>query len=117
MSIAMREKAISRLLTDDYAERILVATYFYPRSVQEISDKYDIPIAACYRKMHDLEDAGLVETDKIVTTSKGKNMKLYKSQLKSACIMFQEGHFKIRLEFNTDEDINNRWIKIPIPTR
>ena len=113
----MREKAISRLLTDDYAERILVATYFYPRSVQEISDKYDIPIAACYRKMHDLEDAGLIEVEKIVTTSKGKNMKLYKSQLKSACIMFQEGHFRIRLEFNHDEDINNRWIKIPIPTR
>lgn len=113
----MREKAISKLLTDDYAERILVATYFYPRSVQEISDKHDIPIAACYRKMHDLEDAGLVECEKIVTTSKGKSMKLYRSQLKSACIMFQEGHFKIKLEFTHEQEFNNRWIKIPIPSR
>jgi predicted ArsR family transcriptional regulator len=113
----MREKTISKLLTDDYAERILVATYFYARSVQEISDKYDIPIAACYRKMHDLEDAGLVECEKIVTTSKGKSMKLYRSQLRSACIMFQEGHFKIKLEFAQEQEFNNRWIKIPIPSR
>jgi predicted ArsR family transcriptional regulator len=117
MITAMREKAISKLLTDDYAERILAATYFYARSVQEVSDKYDIPIAACYRKMHDLEDAGLVEVEKIVTTSKGKNMKLYRSQLKTACIMFQEGHFKIRLEFNHEEELNNKWVTIPIPTR
>ena len=48
---AMREKDVSRLLTDEYAERILVATQDVPRSVQEISDRYDIPIAACYRKI------------------------------------------------------------------
>ena len=40
----MREKDVSRLLTDEYAERILVATQSTSRSVQEISDKYDIPI-------------------------------------------------------------------------
>src|SRR6266542_3259434 len=51
----MREKDVSRLLTDEYAERILVATQTVSRSVQEISDKYDIPIAACYRKIHELE--------------------------------------------------------------
>ncbi len=111
----MREKEISRLLTDDYAERILAATYFSARSAQEISDAYDVPIAACYRKIHELEDAGLLKCQKIVTTRKGKSMKLYRSTLIKACIMYEDGVFKVRLEFKTEEPINNTWIKLNTP--
>ena len=113
----MREKVISRLLTDDYAERILVATYFSPKSAQEISEKYDVPIAACYRKIHELEEAGLIMCQRIVTTPKGKSMKLYRSQLRKACIMYEEGVFKVRLEFKHEEPINNTWIQLNTPQR
>jgi hypothetical protein len=111
----MREKEISRLLTDDYAERILAATYFSARSAQEISDTYDVPIAACYRKIHELEDAGLLRCQKIVTTRKGKSMKLYRSQLLNACIKYEDGVFKVMLEFKHEEPINNTWIKLNTP--
>jgi hypothetical protein len=113
----MREKEISRLLTDDYAERILAATYFSARSAQEISDTYDVPIAACYRKIHELEDAGLLKCQKIVTTRKGKSMKMYRSHLLKACIMYEDGVFKVRLEFKTAEPINNTWIKLNTPIK
>src|SRR5205814_8325662 len=43
----MREKDVSRLLTDEYAERILVATQSTSRPAQEISGKDHIPIAGC----------------------------------------------------------------------
>lgn len=108
----MREKDISRLLTDDYAERILVATYKAPRSVQEISDKYDIPIAACYRKIHELEDAGFLKCAKIVTTPKGKTMKLYQATLKTAHLMYKDGSFKVKFEFEHDTSINGKWIEL-----
>ena len=111
----MREKQISKLLTDDYAERILAATYFSARSAQEISDTYDVPIAACYRKIHELEDSGLLRCQKIVTTRKGKSMKLYRSQLVRACIMYEDGIFKVRLEFKHEEPINNIWVKLNTP--
>ncbi len=111
----MREKQISKLLTDDYAERILAATYFSAKSAQEISDTYDVPIAACYRKIHELEDAGLLRCQKIVTTRKGKSMKLYRSQLLRACIMYEDGIFKVRLEFKHEEPINNTWVKLNTP--
>ncbi|PYO11872.1 MAG: hypothetical protein DMD31_17740 [Gemmatimonadetes bacterium] len=81
----MREKDISRLLTDEYAERILVATQENPRSVQEISDKYDIPIAACYRKIH---------------------------QLRSAVLMYQDGIFKVKFDFDNDRDLSGKWIEL-----
>lgn len=108
----MREKDISRLLTDDYAERILVATHEEPRSVQEISDTYDIPIAACYRKVHELEDAGFLNVAKIVTTPKGKAMKLYQATLKSAHLVFEAGYFKVKFEFHQDSKMNGKWFEL-----
>ncbi|TLZ68679.1 MAG: helix-turn-helix transcriptional regulator [Methanobacteriota archaeon] len=108
----MREKDVSRLLTDEYAERILVATQRIPRSVQEISDKYDIPIAACYRKIHELEEAGFLNVAEIVTTPKGKTMKLYRSLLKSAMLVYQEGIFKVKFEFDGDREISDKWIEL-----
>ena len=111
-SRAMREKDVSRLLTDEYAERILVATQRIPRSVQEISDKYDIPIAACYRKIHELEEAGFLNVAEIVTTPKGKTMKLYRSLLKSAMLVYQEGIFKVKFEFDGDREISDKWIEL-----
>jgi hypothetical protein len=113
----MREKHISRLLTDEYAERILVATHDRPRSVQDVSNKDDIPIAACYRKVHELEELGLLHCAEIVTTPKGKTMKLYRSQLKTATLIYEKGVFKVRLEFNYDRDINGKWIELnPVVT-
>ena len=108
----MREKDISRLLTDEYAERILVATQVQPRSVQEISDKYDIPIAACYRKIHELEAAGFLRVAEIVTTPKGKTMKLYQSQLRSAVLMYQDGIFKVKFDFDNDRELSGKWIEL-----
>ena len=108
----MREKDISRLLTDEYAERILVATQSVPRSVQEISDRYNIPIAACYRKIHELEEAGFLKIAEIVTTPKGKTMKLYRSLLKSAMLLYEAGTFKVKFEFDYDKDINGKWIEL-----
>src|SRR3972149_8168331 len=106
----MREKDISRLLTDEYAERILVATQENPRSVQEISDKYDIPIAACYRKIHELEGAGVLRCAEIVTTPKGKTMKLYGSLLKSAHLRYEEGVFRVKFELDGEKEINGKGI-------
>ena len=108
----MREKDVSRLPTDEYAERILVATQSISRSVQEISDKYDIPIAACYRKIHELEEAGFLNVAEIVTTPKGKTMKLYRSLLKSAMLVYQEGIFKVKFEFDGDREISDKWIEL-----
>ena len=108
----MREKDISRLLTDEYAERILVATQRNARSVQEISDRHDIPIAACYRKIHELEEAGFLKCSEIVTTPKGKTMKLYRSQLQSAMLVYEAGVFKVKFEFDGDRDTGGRWIEL-----
>ncbi len=113
----MKEKAVSRLLTDEYAERILVATQNRPCSVQEISDAYDIPIAACYRKIHELEDAGFLRCAEVVTTPKGKAMRLYRSELLRANLVYENGEFKVKFEFRGEGGETTEWISLcPSPT-
>ena len=51
----------SRLITDEYAARILVATFKKPKSAIDLSREYGIPIAATYRRIHMLEKAGLIK--------------------------------------------------------
>jgi len=110
----MRENLIARLLTDEYSERILVATYYNLMSAQDLSEKYDIPIAACYRRIHDLERLRLLKCEKEITGEKGKPIKLYKSQLKSACLLFDKGSFKVRFEFPDEDELNGKWIELNI---
>src|SRR2546426_11020133 len=107
----MREKDISRLLTDEYAERILVATQKSPRSVQEISDKYDIPIAACYRKIRTLEEVGLIQCVDRILTQKGKRKNLYTSCLRNAYIFFENGRLRARFQLATGvvQDFGGDW--------
>ena len=50
----------SKLLTEEYSAKILLALMGRPKSALELSDKLDIPIAACYRKINLLESAGLI---------------------------------------------------------
>ena len=88
---------IASLLTDDYAIKILVATYSKPRNAIEISQKLDVPIAACYRRIHALEAVGLIHAVEIAK-QRDRKIAYYASLLKNAYLFFEEGQLKIRLE-------------------
>ncbi len=87
------------VLADSYAKRILVGCYQKPKQVQELSWRYDIPIAAAYRKVHSLEEAGFLEVAKRKTSRRGKKVKMYKTVLKKAVILFEDGEFKVEFKY------------------
>jgi len=91
----------SKLLTDNYSARILAVTMYHPRSAQEISVKYGIPIAACYRRIKQLEDNGLLECTERRLNQKGKRVSLYISKLKNAYIFFESGKIRVRIQLTT----------------
>jgi hypothetical protein len=39
-------------------------------------------------------------------------MKLYRSLLKSAQLVYQDGVFKVKFEFDGNQDINGKWIEL-----
>ena len=91
----------SRLVTDEYSAKILVATFKKPKSAIDLSREYGIPIAACYRRIHALERAGLIRCTERALTQKGKRISLYMSQLKNAYIFFENGRLRVRFQLAT----------------
>ncbi len=87
----------SKLLSDIYSIKILSSTYNRPRSAQELSLKFDIPIASCYRRIHELEKAGLMCCTSRVLTNKGKRLRLYQSQVNGIYLYFQYDKVKVKL--------------------
>jgi hypothetical protein len=105
MTPEQRSKEVSRLLADDYSQKILVSTYTSPMSAQRLSKICQIPIAACYRRIHELEQAGLLGVDREKEVYKGRKVRLYKCKLRSATIRFNNGKFAVR--FDTEPENGN----------
>ena len=93
-----RIKEVSRLLADDYSQKILASTYAAAMSAQRLSKICQIPIAACYRRIHELEEAGLLSVDREKEVYKGRKVRLYRCRLRSATIKFLNGRFVVRYD-------------------
>jgi predicted transcriptional regulator len=109
----------SRLITDEYSAKILVATYKKPKSAIELSREYGIPIAACYRRIHALEKAGLIRCTERALTQKGKRISLYLSQLKNAYIFFENGKLRVRFQLasGSTQDFGGDWKAVDVLSR
>ena len=95
----MQTYEMAKLLTDEYATKIVIGTLKQPKSAIQLSRELGIPIAACYRRIKHLERAGLLKCVNKVLTKKGKRVALYSSQLKNAHIFFEDGKVMVKVEF------------------
>jgi hypothetical protein len=109
----------SRLITDEYAARILVATFKKPKSAIDLSREYGIPIAACYRRIHMLEKAGLIKCVERALTQRGKRISLYLSQLRNAYIFFENGKLRVRFQLasGVTKDFGGDWKAVDVLSR
>jgi len=105
MTPEQRTKEVSRLLADDYSQKILASTYAAALSAQRLSKVCQIPIAACYRRIHELEQAGLISVDREKEVYKGRKVRLYRCRLRSATIKFLNGRFVIRYDTEPDNGV------------
>ncbi len=92
---------VSQLLTDEYSIKILVATVRQPKSAQDIAAKYGIPIAATYRRIKDLETAGLLVCQERRLSQQGKRVSYYISMLKNAYVFFEDGSLRVKFQLKT----------------
>ena len=91
----------SKIIADEYAAKILAATYTIPKSAIRLSHDLGIPIAACYRRIRMLESASLIRCEERVLTQKGKRMSVYVSNLKNAFIFLENGKLRVRFEMKS----------------
>ncbi|MFO8050144.1 MAG: ArsR family transcriptional regulator [Thermoplasmatota archaeon] len=100
----MNPLAVTKLLSDEYTIKILTATFKMPRSANYLSIKFDIPIAACYRRIRELERMDLLNLTEKILTPRGKRVSLYQSNLKCAYLTFENGKLKAFLELSGHKD-------------
>lgn len=89
---------ITNLLTDRYVAKILLATHGKPLSAQQLSRKYDIPIAMCYRAIKQLGNLGFVICIDKVLNNRGKWVKRYISQVIKVSAVLEHGKFRAKVE-------------------
>jgi hypothetical protein len=77
----------SRLLTEEYSAKILLATMGKPKSAFELSDKLKL-----------LEDSGLMFCAERRLTQAGKRISMYKSNVRNAQIVFERNKIRAKIE-------------------
>ncbi len=91
--------AVIRTVLDGYAFRILMATNESECSAFDLSRRFGIPIVACYRRLRQLEDLGVIAPSRVAAASAGHSIRLFRSHLRSARIVFEEGRLWAKVEF------------------
>lgn len=102
---------IMKLIADEYNIKILSATLKAPKSAFELSAVLNIPIASCYRKVHDLERSNLLEVADSILTQDGKRLKLYRSNVMHFYVTFERECLKVEvnLKKSASEKIVKMW--------
>lgn len=84
-------------LLDDHALRILIALHQETLTAQEISQRYKIPIAPCYRRIRRLLSLELVSEAGYVTEGRRRPARLYKSEVDRFTIAYGSGEMTLHL--------------------
>jgi DNA-binding Lrp family transcriptional regulator len=94
----MEPLQLSQTVMDEYSARILMGTGERSASALELSRRFGIPIAACYRRIKELEGLGLVYCEREVPSRNGKGLQMFRSRLRSVRITLEDGNLRARVE-------------------
>jgi len=97
----MQPLQVSQTIMDEYSARILLGTSSGPVSAIDLSRRFGIPIAACYRRIKDLERLGLMFCERELPSRNGKGLQLFRSRLKSVRISLEDGQLSARVELGS----------------
>jgi len=89
-----------RLMLDEYSSQILGLTSPQSMNAIELSDALGIPIAACYRRIRALKEAGVLKEEGRAVSVGGKLVATYRSSVESAEVLLDDGRLRIQIKAN-----------------
>jgi DNA-binding transcriptional ArsR family regulator len=106
-----QEEAILAALGDAQARAILLQLNNAPRSAQDLTQVCGLPQASVYRKLRELQDAGLVGIQRSVLTPDGHRTDLFRSLLVSARVLYRGDRAEVLAAFRTmsAERLGDMW--------
>jgi predicted transcriptional regulator len=95
------------MLGDEYTRRVLAAVTERPRSGREVMDAADVSKATAYRRLGDLEEAGLVDSE-MVFDPDGHHHERFHAVVESVAVDFGEDGVDVTLETDGSERESDR---------
>lgn len=91
----------SKIITDDFAVRILIEAARHPVSVLDMSFKLNIPLAACHSRIKLLEENSLIHCLKMPLTEEGTHAYVYVTDYNNMEILFSNFQEELDLTDST----------------
>ena len=113
------------LVLDKHTSRILDLTSNGPMNATELSRVIGIPLAACYRRIRALREAGLLREDIKTISEGGKSVSSYKATIERAEVVLKDGRLSINMTVDGEEaddeidfttEASMLWWKRPKPS-
>ncbi len=95
-----------RLVLDEYSARIIQLTSPHSMNAIQLSDALGIPIAACYRRIRTLKEAGVLKEEGRAVSIGGKLVATYRSSLETAEVVLTDGRLRIQIKANGQKTAN-----------
>lgn len=98
----LTEPVVLEALSDDSARQVIAACATDARSVKEISEVADIPLASTYRHVRSLVDSGILVRARSAISEDGKRFDLFRSRIHDASLSLTPDGIEVRWGVNDD---------------
>jgi len=102
---SVRKLELQQFIADEYASKILSATYGNPMNVQQISRACGIPIAVTYRRISKMEALGMLRCVGYEEMYRGKKVSYYQCAIGRVNMTFIDGKFQTEIQFLPETDM------------
>jgi len=103
-------------MLDEYSSRIISLTSEEPLNAVDLSNALGIPIAACYRRIRALKEAGVLKEEGRVVSVGGKLVATYRSSVESAELLLQDGRLRVLISASGQKSSNEVVLSEEVPT-
>jgi DNA-binding Lrp family transcriptional regulator len=103
-------KAILEAMADDSSLAILSGTTFKARSAAELIREFSLPSSTVYRRIEELEKAGLLTIEHIILTPDGKKFSIYRSTVRDMRAEYKSG--KVEVTVSPNEDVLSKLTRL-----
>lgn len=109
-----RDRRILDALGDPVAVSILSALSKGERDGHALVVDTHLPQSSIYRKLHDLQDGGLVYVRRLAFTREGRKVELYSSRIRQISVEFVDGITRVRIRAREDsaDRISELWARV-----
>jgi hypothetical protein len=105
------EEEICRFMADEYAAKVMCATYGKALSIQQISESCEIPVAVAYRRVKKMVSLGMLNCVKEQTAYRGKKERFYLCAVDTLKYSFVHGAFTCQILRETDSADDQKGVR------